>query len=202
MLDVVDDFSYEDDVPELKDNLYEDSLTRVSNRLQEIRSRYPLKLTREECLAMKYSDYDRKVYYGDSKQDGKYEVVEDPQKGLWDSRTEEAVTAGNPCPVCKGTQAHPIVYRGTTTNFYFLETYACRCVDLVRFQEMVDRRLPKSLRRFTLENLSPSPHSKLPLDTQKKEIAFLRENPEGSYFFLGKPGTSKSTFAAALFRHA
>jgi DNA replication protein DnaC len=198
-----DDLIDGDELPELKDSLYEeDRVTKVFNRLQEIRSRYPLKLTREECLAMKYSDYDRKVYYGDSKEEGKYEVVEDPHKGLWNSRVEDAVMAGNPCPACKGSRTHPIVYRGTATNFYFRENYSCKCVDAIDFQKMVNERLPRSLRRFSLENLAPSPHSKLPLDRQKKEMEFLRKHPDDSYFFLGKPGTSKSTFSAALFRHA
>lgn len=67
---------------------------------------------------------------------------------------------------------------------------------------MLERKLPPSLRDHSLNNLAPSGKSRLPPERQAEEIAFLRAHKDESCFFLGPPGTSKSTFAAALMRDA
>jgi len=195
-----------DDVEDLRDPRYEeDRLERIAKRIRELRSRYPLKLTKDECMALKAGDRDTWMFYRrESDQDGKYEVAEDPANALapWDTEARRAVLEGRPCPRCKDTKSVTLLCRGTVTNFYFLRTFGCECIGFRDFQKMLAKRLPERLCKFSLSSLSWSDKSSLSRARQEKEIAFLRAHPDDSYFFLGKPGTSKTTYSAALYIHA
>jgi len=196
----------------------ENPLEKALKRITELRSRYPLSLTKEECLALEKGDRNTwKFYLEDTMRDGKYQVVENPAAAKWDADARRAVSVGQPCPACGGhggTESRAlysgdrsmggieVVCRGIETNFYFTQRMTCWCVDFKDFRELVEKKLPERLRGFNLDTLTASPKSALDSAAQEKELAFIRQHPDDSYFFLGKPGTSKTTYATALYRAA
>lgn len=74
----------------------------------------------------------------------------------------------------------------------------CVCA-LKRERERLISRVPRKFQGVTLETLQPRPdiHPK-----QKEFVPFLKANPDRSYFLAGVPGTGKTTFMWALYRHA
>ena len=74
----------------------------------------------------------------------------------------------------------------------------------IRFKadRYIKRALPSRYQRNNLWTLQPSSASKMSLQRQAKMLEFLRNNPDDGYFFFGAPGTSKTTFSAALVRRA
>ena len=175
---------------------------------------YPLTLTKEECLRMG-SKFMQPGYehWCRSYENGEYEIAEDPGKEAWrlagpqayadrSHEGEDAWRRNRRCPACRGLGKHDVVYRGTKTNFYWRGTKRCVCRDWWHMRRMVERKLPRKLRWADLDVLRPSPASNLSIERQAEGIALLKDHRTESFFFLGAPGTSKSTFAAALFRSA
>lgn len=97
-----------------------------------------------------------------------------------------------------------VVQRLSTTGEYRTSASQCRCQPLIRFKadRYIKRILPGRYQRNNLWTLQPSPASKMSLQRQAKVLEFLRKNPDDGYFFLGAPGTSKTTFSTALVRRA
>jgi len=180
-----------------------DRVMEAWKRMEASRPKYPLSLTKEECLKMGSQVACKGYrYFRDSFRDGEYELAEDPGKEAWDRDGMKAFMEGRPCPVCRGSYEKWVVYRGTKTNFFFRYTTKCKCAYLRWMRRMLDRKLPPSLRHHNLNLLRPSPLSRLTVPFQEREIEFLKQHWYESFFFLGPPGSSKSTFAAALFRAA
>src|SRR5260370_22502488 len=116
-------------------------------------------------------------------------------KKLWKARIHDAVMFGDtPCPFCDGSGLHHIDQR----------VYSCDCQELKWKRKTIERVLPMRYRKNNLYTLQPSEASKLPLERQKVIIEYMakRENRDKGYFLYGEPGTSKTTLATALFRHA
>ena len=179
------------------------------------RASYPLALSREECLGMDTRSGPGKIYLEDSIETG-FDPVDDP-------RTEEAKAGlarafaqwrregkGSrewyddwACSLCRACE-RARTWKGRKTGFYFHPQYVleCPCRKMWRMDKQLREKLPPSLRNHSINSLKPSPDSNLPAARQEKEIAFLKEHRTEGFFFLGPPGTSKSTFAAALFKEA
>ncbi len=104
------------------------------------------------------------------------------------------------CPSCLGYKFVSAVQLGVTTGIVRDGSEECWCAKPRACWREISAAIPERYRRTVLSSLSPSPLSKLPLDKQQGEIDFLRQHPEDSYFFLGKAGTSKTTYAIALYR--
>lgn len=109
----------------------------------------------------------------------------------------QASLAGLPegeCPVCHGN--------GYVSPKDMRYSVPCPCVPGRRFAARLDHWVPKRLQGITLKRLEPYGMSPLPGPFQAKEIAGLKASPDRSYLFLGPAGTSKTTYATALFiRH-
>lgn len=192
-----------EDVEQLKDNDWDDdSRKEAFERLERNRIVYPLTLTKEECLEMGGEHFLSKghKYFWDSYEHGEYELADDLGKELWLAEGMAAFQAGKPCPVCRNSGRRKAVFRGTKTNFYFLLNTTCWCAIYKTMRKLTSEKLPENLRGFNINTLAPSPKSCLSAKVQEREIVFLKEHLYESFFFLGPPGTSKSTYSAALFR--
>ena len=116
-------------------------------------------------------------------------------KKLWKARIHDAVMFGDmPCPFCDGSALQHIDQR----------VYSCDCAELKWKLKTIERILPKRYLKNNLYTIQPSTASKLPLERQKAVIEYMAkgENRDKGYFLYGEPGTSKTTFATALVRHA
>jgi septin family protein len=71
-----------------------------------------------------------------------------------------------------------------------------------RIQSFLDKLVREEYREFDLRTLTPSKLSSLPLERQAEELEILKKAPGDNYFFIGPPGTSKSTFSTALLRES
>lgn len=177
------------------------------------RPKYPLSLTKEECLKLGTRNGPGSTYLQDSLRTGK-EIVEDPIGDAWKAGGAEAFNKWKHegreawydkrrCPACDGPHG-PVVWRGVETNFYFTSGAVpmadhCPCRDWWHFTKLLESKMPPLLRAHHLANLKPSPHSRLLPARQEAEIEFIKKHRKESFFFLGPPGTSKTTFAAAIF---
>lgn len=121
-------------------------------------------------------------------------VVVKPEEP-WSPEFHDAVMFGDQlCPSCEGKQ---VLVTG--------EKYtACVCQELKWKRKIIERILPMRYHRNNLYTLQPSTASKLSLERQKKVLDYIskRDNRDKGYFLYGAPGTSKTTFAAALVRNA
>ena len=199
----------EEPVIELKVDPFAEIMERLRKE-REWQPVYPLSLTREECLRLGWSRYrgtqdpKGKRYKEDSLKS--FEVVEDPIEEFRGGRMREfwaAADGDRTCLVCHGRQEYDIVYRGIETNFFWRKTCQCLCETRRMYRRMLAfYGVPLSLRKVNIGDLSPSPKSCLSIGFQEKEIAFLRKHSSESFFFLGPPGSSKTTFSAALFNLA
>jgi DNA replication protein DnaC len=192
-----------EEIEDLKDDDSDkDPLLEALRKAKEKRIVYPLTLTKEECLALggQHSHGLGGTYFSDSYEGGKYETAEDHGNELWLKEGKAAFDAGKPCPICRGTGHYEVVCRGTETNFYFIMPTCCLCVIHRTMRQLLQEKLPENLRDFNINTLAPSPKSILPPSVQEREIAFLKKHVGESFFFLGPPGSSKSTYSAALFR--
>ena len=166
---------------------------------------YPLTLTMDECLKMQFDPGRRKEWDGHrnhTMQDHEAVAVAVGEGKKWNHEVMQGVLAGAQCPVCLDKGYRSEVRRGRKTNFYFLEGVRCWCKEARFFQALAEEKLPRILQNFTIPTLRPSPKSNLPIPVQEREIKFLKAHADESFFFLGPPGTSKSVYAAALFRRA
>ncbi len=115
--------------------------------------------------------------------------------------TRKAVVRGaTKCPCCDGRKYVTAIQIGKDTGVVREGMEDCWCAKPLAFWGEVCTIIPEHYREVTLSSLSPSSVSKLPIDKQQSEIEFLLQHPDDSYFFLGKAGTSKTTYAIALFR--
>lgn len=95
----------------------------------------------------------------------------------------------NVCEFCVGTGMEIIPGKGART---------CEC-RLIEQRKRLIAGIPGKFANIRLETIKPDPsiHPK-----QASVLATLKANPEGSYFFSGRPGKGKSMFMWALYRHA
>lgn len=75
---------------------------------------------------------------------------------------------------------------------------ACICA-LKRERQRVLGKIPPKFREIRIDDLEPMPARH---KTQVDHVPFIKANPDRSYFLAGDPGTGKSTFMWALYRHA
>ena len=192
----------QDDLPDLEDGdeSPEDRMMKAIAKIQEERKQYPLKLTLKECISLLHTD--RPQYLRHMRNSKETELCFIYDSELWTPEVEKAVLAGGTCPVCKGKGLSRGVVHGKDTNFWFFEEYRCYCVAAKEVKALADSKLPENLKDFDLRTLGESGKSSLLPSKQAAEIAFMRQHPDESYFFIGPPGTSKSTYSAALFKEA
>lgn len=114
----------------------------------------------------------------------------------------EAIGLGQEvCPLCdKRNYVYPL-YLGTSTGLIVTRNVRCPCNFWRGFYPELNRNVPPHDRFVDLKTLSPSENSQLPLEVQKKLIEGLRNNPDRGYAFFGPAGTSKTTFAVAIYCH-
>jgi hypothetical protein len=120
------------------------------------------------------------------------------------AKQRDAVLFGDePCPACDGTGYVTVTKQlgdgGITRDF----SEKCRHV----YKYLVKRRyiemlLPPRYQRVNLATIEPSEQSKMSVNRQANIIEHLKVNAASGYLFYGEPGTSKTTFAAALIRAA
>jgi hypothetical protein len=113
-----------------------------------------------------------------------------------------AVAKGQKCPACADTKHIRVVRFGTATGMYIDAYPDCECVKYRHLWKVFCDYIPEHYLRVSLHDLAPSSFSKLSIARQESEIAFIREHKEDGFFFLGPAGSSKTTFAIALYRDA
>jgi DNA replication protein DnaC len=111
-----------------------------------------------------------------------------------------AVARGQKCPACADTNQIRVVKYGTVTGMYIDGYPDCECVKYRRLWKVLCGCIPERYLGVSLYDLAPSSLSKLSMARQESEIAFIREHKEDGFFFMGPAGTSKTTFAIALYR--
>jgi DNA replication protein DnaC len=193
------------ELPELDDETIfaeDDPLELAAKNWRPPENPYPMTLSMGECLERQRSRYPNWDYHiWVSCKDA--EVVSQQGKELWTPEAmNSTVHAGGKCPVCDGTKERTEICRGRVTNICFQQKTPCWCEEARFFDRLLGEKLPRILRNFTLKHIKPSPKSNLSHAIQEREIEFLKAHPDESFFFLGPPGTSKSVYAAALFRRA
>jgi len=122
----------------------------------------------------------------------------------WNRQLENDVMLGvRVCPACNGTRSLPAILRGERTGAFRRRAVSCPCKDLTIRLRYLDHKwgIPERYLFADLQTLAPSSKSKMGIAAQKKEIQLLRDNPANPYFFCGRAGTSKTTYACALLRH-
>jgi len=194
--------------------------TDFIKEMWRLRAGYPLKLSMEECLAIDVRTWPGRLYLEDTTYTelrfGGFDVVDDPRTpearkevyraiAEWRKagKTHREWKESGACPLCP--KCDYLVWKGTKTGFYFRSNshcLVCPCWDRWAFFRAVEKRLPPILRGLSLGSIMPSQLSNLSMKRQEQEIEFMRQHRLEGFLFLGPPGTSKSTFGAALFAHA
>ena len=106
------------------------------------------------------------------------------------------------CPVCQCKGTYGCRVRGELTGLRRDIVRECPCVMPTRIQRVLDKQVREEYRECDLRTMKPSNLSSLPLDRQAQELEILKKAPGDNYFFIGPPGTSKSTFSTALLRES
>jgi hypothetical protein len=127
-----------------------------------------------------------------------YRPVERVVHALWTPETASAVANGQPCPTCRDKGKLLIKMQGD----YVWDTVKepCYCLTYKFVNEVMATLLPPLLRTWGFHNLKPSYDSTLSMARQKAELKALPEQVDDGHIFYGPPGTSKSTYCAALIR--
>jgi DNA replication protein DnaC len=120
------------------------------------------------------------------------------------AKQRDAVLFGDePCPACDGTGYVMVTKQlgegGITRDFSEKCRHVYKYLLKRRYIEML---LPPRYQRVNLATIEPSERSKMSVDRQANIIEHLKANSATGYLFYGEPGTSKTTFAAALIRAA
>lgn len=156
-----------------------------------------------EWNEVKRNDHHR--WYAESLRETSWvEVARDARlaKLEWTRDLLWAVAKGQKCPACLDTQHIHVVQHGTQTGIFRDYYPDCDCVKYRALWKVLTEHIPHHYLSASLHDLTPSTLSKLPVARQESEISFLREHREDGFFFLGPAGTSKTTFAIALYRDA
>jgi DNA replication protein DnaC len=123
----------------------------------------------------------------------------------WTRELENQIMLGaTVCPICHGETRYLALYKCDLTGAYKKDLTACPCRQMKHKLTVLSQpwAIPSKYLWVDLETLKPDLRSTLSIARQQQEIDFLREHPDDGYLFCGKPGTSKTTFACALVRHA
>jgi hypothetical protein len=107
-----------------------------------------------------------------------------------------------PCPVCHDARDLYIPCRGLTTKIEYPQRFPCKCRQLQYFYPRYHKAVPVHDRHITLKDLAPHKGSKLSLAVQKNSIKIMKAHPYDSYSLFGPVGTSKTTYAVALYHNA
>jgi len=107
-----------------------------------------------------------------------------------------------PCPVCQDDRHVLLVRKEAVTGVEEGTSYSCHCLFLKNFWQTFMANVSPRYQYIARKKLAPSTKSRLPVDVQRQVLKQLHEHPLGSYSFFGPAGTSKTTFAVALYRCA
>ena len=108
------------------------------------------------------------------------------------------------CPICDRNDDFMSVnirreLRNENGETRYYEEGRCECELYRTFWRKFCKAVPAHDRHINLGHLAWSDKSKLPRHVQEKVIRDVKANPDASYAFFGPAGTSKSTYAVALF---
>jgi DNA replication protein DnaC len=106
------------------------------------------------------------------------------------------------CPVCSGVGVIECAQRGADTGLARYWNFDCYCRQYKQLQKFLDDSITPRYRNVRLSELKPNAYSSLSEEKQREEIQFIQDNPDTSYTFFGPAGTSKTTYAIALYRYA
>ncbi|MGO9323538.1 MAG: ATP-binding protein [Terracidiphilus sp.] len=120
------------------------------------------------------------------------------------AKQRDAVLFGDePCPACNGTDYVMVTKQlgdgGITRELREKCRHVYKYLVKRRYIEML---LPPRYQRVNLATIQPSEQSKMSVERQANIIEHLKANAASGCLFYGAPGTSKTTFAAALIRAA
>jgi DNA replication protein DnaC len=107
-----------------------------------------------------------------------------------------------PCPLCKNGSLRVVLVSPSNPGKLYHESYHCFCNLFKRVFLEFNAKIPPKYREVQLWTLKPSEHSMLPLEQQAALIKQLQAAPNASWAFFGPAGTSKTTFAIALYKQA
>jgi DNA replication protein DnaC len=123
----------------------------------------------------------------------------------WTASEQDSIAQGKMvCPACLDRGKYYIVERGKTesTEHIFRERYVpCRCQAWKYMWKVVSAEL-RSYSFVSLDTLAPDYQNRLPIEVQQDEINFVKEHRDENFWFIGSPGTGKTTLAYALYRWA
>ena len=131
--------------------------------------------------------------------EGHWERIED-EPPIPSEMSERVGLSKEKCPNCVREEVR-LLHRGGLTKILMYRRVPCSCERLKRFWSYWGK-VPERLRGANLATIVPRGTDKISAARQAKILYALKERPEGSYLFWGPPGTGKSYFAAALYRHA
>jgi DNA replication protein DnaC len=138
---------------------------------------------------------------------GEWELTEESRELFkarnYSAKEFDAVVFGDrPCHWCGGTGSLNYTKRETHTGEIRSTHCECDCRRLLHRRKMLAQLLPPKYQRVNLATLETSPLSRMSPKKQAEMIDLFRKQPNDSVFMWGKPGTSKTTFACGLLRHA
>lgn len=166
----------------------------------ERRNRFKLPLSPEEAAALSDDDTG---WLEQQEQNWNVWNVSPQTVVRWTKELMRSVSLGEiECPACGNRDYFPGVERGEVTGILRRIRAECRCARYRFIQRLMNESLPAEYREVSLGSLQPSPKSQLTLAKQAHEIALLRQHAGNNHMFLGPAGTSKTTFAVALYRAA
>lgn len=115
---------------------------------------------------------------------------------------QEAYLMRRECPLCKGRKVLGIRKKGVVTGVTQVVRIRCQCNVEEYVQHVVDQMVPKRYREVDLWTLQPSPKSQLLIETQVKEIEFMKAHAGESFVLVGPAGCSKTTYTVARLRES
>lgn len=119
-----------------------------------------------------------------------------------DEEIRQIGTGAAPCPLCHGRLTLGLHVIGKTTGMRMRKDGSCLCASIRAFWHIWAKYVPERYQGCSLDNLAPSPKSRLQLDKQAAIIAVLQREPDASYTFTGDYGSGKSHFGYSLLRRA
>jgi hypothetical protein len=110
-----------------------------------------------------------------------------------------------PCPICgssdmKNCQEKQILVSATNPGKLSYKNHTCTCVFYKLYVADIKGKVPLRYQQGSLKSLQPSEKSMLSRAVQIDLIKELQANPDNSYAFFGPAGTSKTTYALALYK--
>jgi hypothetical protein len=104
------------------------------------------------------------------------------------------------CPICNDSGSEQVRLKMIESGYQIRTSRLCNCSRARVYYGTWDKLCPPLFRDrpMDLRTLAPSDKSCLPVETQKKYIDIIRENPRDNYLLAGPSGAGKTHFLTCL----